>query len=590
MNGLIAGSLALPLVLALLLVVPGRTRALALRVAPWAPLPALALGLLAPLGSTTELPWLLLGSDFGVDSIGRIFLLLTAILWLLAGVFAASYLGRSEAPVRFFGYHLVCYAGNLGVVLSHDIASFYLAFIVMTLAAFGLIVHEGTKAARHAGLVYLVLAMIGEGLMLLGFIYAARSVSGLQLPALGNGDIGPLASAVLVVGFGVKAGLPLVHMWLPLAHPEAPTPASAVLSGAMIKAGLLGWLRFLPLGESALPVLGSALVVAGLFAAYFAAVWGVMQIKPKAVLAYSSVSQMGFMTVPLGAALLLPQLWPQAAIAVALFAFHHAMSKGALFLGAGMAARSESSRSGWRSNPLLVTGLLVAAAALVGLPFTSGAIAKGLLKEAVHPLAEQGSWLAAVSPLLTLATAGTALLMLRFVAVALRPQHSSGESEGGAGHERRGVAPGMWLAWLLSLVAVVAATLTLAATIGLPLHGVSDLSPATAWELAWPFLLALAIFFTVLRRRVPSLPAGDILIPLERLTFRLLAWLNDAAAAVQRSLAALHDIVQANEARPDTWHWLERLEGNLMRWDSAGAILLALAGLMVWAIWRLLGG
>ena len=105
---------------------------------------------------------------------------------------------------------------------------------------------------------------------------------------------------LLWLGLGVKAGVIGLHVWLPLAHPVAPAPASAVLSGAMIKAGLLGWLTVLPLGmESLSPAMmqfGNVVLVAGFAAAFGAALYGIWQSHPKAILAYSSISQMGMLT------------------------------------------------------------------------------------------------------------------------------------------------------------------------------------------------------------------------------------------------------------------------------------------------------
>ena len=101
-----------------------------------------------------------------------------------------------------------------------------------------------------------------------------------------------LILALLIAGLGMKAGLVPFHFWMPLAYSAAPTPASAVLSGAVVKASILGMIRFLPL-ETALPDWGTALAAAGLFAALYGVVIGITQRDPKVVLAYSSVSQMG---------------------------------------------------------------------------------------------------------------------------------------------------------------------------------------------------------------------------------------------------------------------------------------------------------
>ena len=133
--------------------------------------------------------------------------------------------------------------------------------------------------------------------------------------------------AFLIVGFGLKVGLVPLHVWLPLAYPAAPIPAAAVISGAISKAGVIGLLRFLPL-EAALPDWGAALAAVGLVSAFYGVAVGITQANPKTVLAYSSVSQMGFIATVLGMALAAGN--DSANVAAAFYAAHHVLAKGAL--------------------------------------------------------------------------------------------------------------------------------------------------------------------------------------------------------------------------------------------------------------------
>ncbi len=146
----------------------------------------------------------------------------------------------------------------------------------------------------------------------------------------------------------------------------------------MIKAGLLGWLRFLPLGEVSLPEWGALCAAAGLAAAAYGVVVGLTQDEPKTVLAYSSVSQMGFMLTGIGIGLSAPEAWPAALSAVLLYALHHGLAKGAMFLGVGVPP-GDSAAQRW----LHAGGLVVTAMALAGAPFTSGSVAKVALKNAL---------------------------------------------------------------------------------------------------------------------------------------------------------------------------------------------------------------
>lgn len=506
---------AWPLVLALALglCAAGSRRArVADALVPWAAAPALALWgwdrLAAPL-EALSLPWLLLGVELGLTPTTRPFLMLTALLWLVAGVHARGYLHDDPRRGRFERFALVTLAGHLALVLARDVATFYLGFAVMTFAAYGLVVHSRTAEARRAGRVYVVLAVLGEAALLAGFVLAAQAAGSLALAEL-PGAVGALAPplrtlvvVLLFVGFGVKAGALALHVWLPLAHPVAPTPASAVLSGAMIKAGLLGWLQFLPLGAIALPDAGATVAALGLAAAFYAAVAGVAQDDPKTVLAYSSVSQMGLITVPIGAALADAAAAPVAIGVATVYALHHGFAKSALFLGVASATDA-------RLPPgLKLAGLVLPALALAGAPFTSGALAKTRLADAIGGL----PWYDRVEPLLYLAAICTTLLMARFLHLVLaRRSIAAGE----AAHELPWRAHGAWLA---AVGIAAAAGWTLApAVAALP-------APGALWSAAWPVLAgtALATMAIAVAGRAPAprwttwrvLP-GDLLAPVTR--------------------------------------------------------------------------
>lgn len=246
---------------------------------PLAAAPALAVSLLAAPGAV-DLPWLFLGARFGLDDGSRVFLMFTAALWLGAGLHAAGYLRDDPRRDAFWLFWLAVMAGNFGLVLALDAASFYVFFALMSFAAYGR--------------VYLALVVVGEVALFAAIVLAWQAAGSLHfeaiVPALAASPLRDAVIALTLAGFGIKVGALPLHVWLPLAHPVAPTPASAVLSGAMFKAGLLGWLRLLPLGTAAAPAWGEALVALGLAAAFAAALAGALQRQAKAALAYSSIS------------------------------------------------------------------------------------------------------------------------------------------------------------------------------------------------------------------------------------------------------------------------------------------------------------
>ncbi|HSL00785.1 MAG TPA: complex I subunit 5 family protein [Rubrobacteraceae bacterium] len=558
-------AIALPLVLAAATLMRSPLPA---TLAPLAALPALAYTLLAPAGANVEVPWLLLGMQLGLTETTRIFLLFTAALWLLAGLYARSYLGADAPARRFFTFYLLTMCGNLGLVMARDVASFYLFFSLMGFAAYGLVVHDGTEKARWAGKVYLILVLVGEAMLLPAILLAVAAAGTADLAEIPAG-VAASANRTLIValvlgGFGVKAGALPLHVWLPLAHPAAPTPASAVLSGAMIKAGLLGWLLFLPLGEIELAGWGTLCVAGGLAAAFFGVLVGLTQENPKTILAYSSISQMGFMTVGLGAALAAPQARPLAVAAIVLYAAHHAFAKGALFLGLGV---SEKARSLW-ARRLVVAGLLLAALALAGAPLTSGAAAKEYLKAAKEPL--PAPWPDVLKLMLQIGAVGTTVLMGRFL-VSAWPR-----GEGG------GLKAGLWVPWSALLVCVAALVLTLPESIAETLGLV--LSFDALWPVVVGVLLAGVAWLATWRRGArlgPAIPEGDLLIPVLRALDGLRGlWRGDPVSR-WRDLAERAALSPARLGLGYALRGVARLESRLRYWAVTGALFLSLVALYV---------
>lgn len=519
------GPVLLPVLAAVLLAARPGPRTSWLLVA--APAPAAVLALLGEALPALRLDWLLLGVQPGVDDVGRLLLLLTALVWAAAGAYSRAEVEQHRGYAVLW---MLALTGNVGLIVATDVVTFYSAFVVMTFAAYGLVVHTRTDAARRAGRVYVVLAVIGETLLLGALLLAVSEAPGLCLDdvaaTVATSDHRDLLIGLLLAGFGIKAGVIGLHVWLPLAHPAAPFPASAALSGSMIKAGLVGWVRLLPAGEAALISWSDVVIVAGVLTAFAGVALGLTQRDPKVVLAYSSVSQMGFLTVLVGVALRVPEAAPVALAGAAVYALHHGLAKAALFLGVGLVRRTASRRT----HRVLLVGMVLAAASLAGLPATSGAVAKGWVKHGLE-LAAVGD---AVGLALSLAAAGTTVLMVRLLLLvpgwsahgtAARPGPGtsgvtpSGTATGTASGTATGTAGTSLVPWLLLLAAVVAATAVLPVRV---LAAVDAPTGVVVWDATWPVLLGLALAAlarAVARRRtlpVLPVPAGDLVVTCER--------------------------------------------------------------------------
>ncbi len=377
-----------------------------------APLPALGLAVFGADVAPLEVPSFLLGMHFGFGEYGRDFLLLIAIVWTGAGFFSACSMHNDPDRRSYTILFLLAMCGNLGLAVAQDVVTFYTFFSLMTFSAYSLVIHNNNPAAWRAGHIYLVMAVLGEGMLAAGLMISVHMADSVMFMDISRAAAG-LSPAhpmffLLFAGFGIKAGILGMHFWLPLAHPAAPTPASAVLSGAMIKAGLLGWLYLFPVEAVCMPSWGAFFMCLGLLGAFFGVLAGLLEKDPKTVLAYSSISQMGLMSFLLGLALFDAALAKTALPGILMFVMHHGLAKAALFIGAGATKYARGQGAG---TFLLLAALALPALALAGAPFTSGIQIKYLMKE----LASTGPMSSVTGLLLPLSSLGTTLLMTHFL-------------------------------------------------------------------------------------------------------------------------------------------------------------------------------
>jgi formate hydrogenlyase subunit 3/multisubunit Na+/H+ antiporter MnhD subunit len=410
-----------PLLLALSLTLPA-VRPYGIRLLPWALLPAALVWLVAgaaQIGWLERLytdwlyfdwplflyaPDLLMGTRITLDSLSYIWLSLALFVWG-AAAWHSSWVKDRQAW-RFSLFFLLSLSGSLGLSLAGDAISFYLMFSLMSLAAWGLVIHEQTDFAKRAAHWYLILAVLAELVLFAGIVARAAELGSTDLAVWAVSGSAEWGLWLIWLGLAVKVGVPLLHLWLPLAHPAAPVSASAVLSGVMIKAGIIGWWLLMPSWVMQDSVFVSFMPWLGVATMVFGAVFGLMQTDPKAVLAYSSISQMGWLIwgigwVWQGAEPSLLMIW------VAWFALHHALIKGGLFLGVGWIKYSTAGQGfiPWVWGGLILLGLLLA-----GMPFSAGAWLKMQMK-----LASVDVGLVMPYWLLLLGSVATVLLMIHFL-------------------------------------------------------------------------------------------------------------------------------------------------------------------------------
>lgn len=345
-----------------------------------------------------------LGIELAVDGLALVMLWLTAVVMLAVQCYTTSWL-RDSADFRSCEFRtlvLLLWSGLNALFLSADLFNIYVTLEIVTLAAVPLVIFSRGATAVSAAMRYLVFALVGSVFYLLGvaLVYAETGVLALSLlaPETVSGPAATVALAAMTAGLAMKAALFPVHAWLPRAHAVAPSPASALLSALVAKAGVYLIVR-LWLGPWA--GMGDALLLQGLAAIgmagmVYASLKAFRQPKLKGVIAYSTIAQLGYFL------LLLPLASLVAWQGVLYHGLTHGLAKTALFLAAGNLIRAagtdrlENLAGADRFLGSSLMAIALAGVALAGLPPSGGFIGKWWLIEAALA-AGQWWWAVAVA-------------------------------------------------------------------------------------------------------------------------------------------------------------------------------------------------
>ena len=375
---------------------------------------------------------------FGIDALSAFFLVLISAVWCLVQFHAFGYMSHEGKEGQFFGFYTLTFAMLLALSMAKNAVTLYMCFELMTLCSTPLVLHSGSEAARSGALKYLGYSTLGAALALMGFFLLSGCVRSLEFVA-GGTDIlpgqEPLAVAawfLIVIGFGCKAGMVPLQLWLTEAHPVAPSPASAVLSGVITKGGVLAILRatFYVLGADFLSGTWAQEILKWLavITVFTGSMLALRERLLKKRLAYSTVSQVSY--VLFGIFSLNTAGFTGAMLQVAF----HSLAKDVLFLTAGSVifaagcTRVDQLSGIGRKMPVTMWCFAIAALSLIGIPPTGGFVSKWQL--AMGALANRG-WVDVFGVVVLMVSALlTAFYLLPIVASAFFPGKDAPEAPG----------------------------------------------------------------------------------------------------------------------------------------------------------------
>ncbi len=330
-----------------------------------------------------------LSVEMNVDVVGCIFAVLMSAMWLIGGVFALYYMGHDHNERLYQMYYMTVLSALVGQCFAGSMITFYVFYEMMTLLSVPMVVHERTPQAVAAGVKYLIYSIFGAMMGLLGIFFFQHYLGSVAfvpggLAAAGVPQTGLLiVTFVVILGFGTKAGMFPMHGWLPTAHPVAPAPASAVLSGVITKAGVLAIIRVIYYLVGADVLRGtwvqSAFMILALCTVFMGSMLAYREPLMKKRLAYSTVSQVSY--VLFGLSLMTANAMGGALLHVVA----HSVIKNALFLCAGAIIHQTGKtyirdlRGIGKEMPVTIWVWTIASLGLIGIPPTGGFVSKWLL-------------------------------------------------------------------------------------------------------------------------------------------------------------------------------------------------------------------
>lgn len=335
--------------------------------------------------------------NFELDGFRALYALVGGVMWLATSMLSRQYFAHHyHNRNRYYFFYLMTLGATLGVFLSSDLFTTFIFFEIMSFTSYTWVAHDETPGAMRAAETYLAVAIIGGMVMLVGLFILWMTLGTLTISELYEAaeaceNRGALwaASLCILFGFGAKAGMFPLHIWLPKAHPVAPAPASALLSGILTKSGIFGIIVVSANIFRESRAWGNMLLVLALITMLGGAVLAVFSVNLKRTLACSSMSQIGFILTGIAMSCLLGHHNALAARGALLYMVNHSLFKLILFMAAGVVymhlhkLNLNDVRGFGRKKPVLHFAFLMGAFGLMGVPGFSGYVSKTLIHEGI---------------------------------------------------------------------------------------------------------------------------------------------------------------------------------------------------------------
>ncbi|MCB2288319.1 hypothetical protein LGK97_00880 [Clostridium sp. CS001] len=334
------------------------------------------------------------GVHLKLDMFRYIFVWLTTMVWFLTTLYSTQYLINYKNRNRYYLFFMLTLASTIGIFISENFLNLFTFFEIMSFTSYALVINDEDDYSHDAGNTYIIMAVTGGLILLMGLFLLYNytqtlDISELRVAVSSLGDIKYLIVALMIIGFGVKAGMVPLHIWLPKAYPAAPTPATVVLSAILAKTGIFGIILTIEVIMNGDFIISIIILIIGFLNMFIGGFLAMMQRNVKRILAYSSMSQIGYILVGIGLIGILKEHRTIAIYGTLYHVINHGIFKALLFMGTGTIYLVLNELSinkiggfGIKKHVLKII-FFIGVLSVIGMPGFNGFTSKTMLHEAI---------------------------------------------------------------------------------------------------------------------------------------------------------------------------------------------------------------